>query len=116
RVEGGNLRTPRIEFARLLQLTPDSVDPPGVDDGLAVMRRLPFAIEVPLADNVSRNGQPLRGLREDVLDCHHRLWTAEAAERGLGRLVRAADAAGGFDVGQVVRVVAVKQRAPHDRR
>ena len=79
------------------------------------MCRLSIAVEVPLADGVRRNRQALRRLREDVFDGDHRLRTTEAAERGLRRLVRAADAAGRLDVRQVVRVVAVEERPPHDR-
>ena len=115
RVERRNPRAPRVEIARRLQLLPDPLDAVRFLDGLPVMRGLPDAVEVALADDVRRDRQALRRLRQDVFDGDHRLRTAETAERGLRRLVRAADAAGRFDVGQVVRVVAVKERPPHDR-
>src|SRR6185503_16748783 len=94
RVEGGDLRAPGIEIARRLELAPDPGDPPRVGDRLPVMRGVPVAVEIPLADRLGADRQPLRGLREDVLDGDHRLGPAEAAEGGLRRLVRAADAAG----------------------
>ena len=87
----------------------------GVVDRLAVVRRVAVAIEVALADDVGRQRQPLRRLRQDVFDDEHRLRSAEAAERRLRRLVRAADAARHLDRRQLVGVVAVEQRAPHDR-
>ncbi len=79
------------------------------------MRGVALAVEIALADDVGGNRQPLGGLRHDVLDRDHRLRTAESAKRRLRCLVRAADTTGRFDVGQVVRFVAMKQRPPHDR-
>src|SRR5207253_10978874 len=113
--ERRDLLTPGVELAGRFQLPPDPLDAVSLLDRLSVVCRLSIAVEVPLADGVRRNRQALRRLREDVFDGDHRLRTTEAAERGLRRLVRAADAAGRLDVRQVVRVVAVEERPPHDR-
>jgi len=115
RVEGGDLRAAGAEIARPFQLPPDRADALRVGDDLPVMGGLALAVEIALADLVRADRQPLRGLREDVLDRHHRLRPAEAAERGLRGLVRPAHAAGRLEVRHEVGVVAVEERPPHDR-
>ena len=72
---------------------------------LAVVRLVALPVEIPLADDVGRQSEPLRRLRQNLFDDQHPLRPAESAKRGLRRLVRAAHAPGHLDGRQLVRVV-----------
>ena len=82
---------------------------------LTVRRALALTVEVALAQLHRIETEQRRAAAEDVLDHQHALWTAEAAERRVRRLVGLGDAAVHPDVGEPVGVVDVAQRAGEHR-
>ena len=75
-----------------------SAEPLGVPDRLPVRRGLAGRVEVAAAQLLRLDAQQRRAAAEDVLDHDHALRAAEAAERGLGRLVGLGDPAVHLDV------------------
>jgi hypothetical protein len=114
-VEARDVYLAALEIAGLLELVPDRLDPGRVLHQLAVMRPVPFSIEVAFPDKGRRQREPPRSLSQDLLDNDHRLRSAESAKRRLRRLVRAAHTTRRLHGRQVIGVVAMKQRPPHDR-
>ncbi len=114
-VEASDVGSPLGEPAALHQLPPEDRDARRVFHRLAVVRGLPFPVEVPFAHHLGSKSQPPRSLVEHAFDHHHPLRTAETPERGLRRLIRPAYEARHVDRGQVVAIIHVEHRAPHHR-
>ena len=114
-VERRDLRRTTGEVAGVEHLLPGPVEALGVPHRLAVRRGLAVGVEVAAAQLVGRDAEQRRAPAEDVLDHQHPLRAAEAAERGLRRLVGLRDPAVGAHVGDPVRVVDVAQRPGEHR-
>src|SRR5262249_8176971 len=87
----------------------------GVFDRLAVVRCLPFAVEIALSYHVCGKIERACDAVKHIFNHEHALWSAKATERGLRSLIRAADVAGGFQGRAKVSVIAMKQRACQNR-
>mmetsp|Transcript_15711 Transcript_15711/g.63271 ORF Transcript_15711/g.63271 Transcript_15711/m.63271 type:complete len:848 (-) Transcript_15711:2042-4585(-) len=105
RGELGDLEAPRPE--------PGEVDVRRLDD-LVVVRRLADGEEVALAERLGRHAERPREVGDVRFADLHALRPAEAAERRVGRRVGLAEAAEAGEVGHLVGVGAVEQRAVHD--
>ena len=113
-IVAGDVSPPALERGGVLQPVPDARNAIGVTDRRAVVGRVARPVEVALAHDLCRQPELLRCLGEDLFDHQHSLRPAKSAKRRLRRLVGAADSAGDFKRRDLVGIVDVKHRAPHD--